>query len=102
MHSLIPEDLAALRFDDTHAATLRSLGEQQLYAARSPEALKVLQQIAMIDFLYIHSFSNGNGRTPSLLTLLLLYRCDYAVGGHIGLGRIFEDTREGYKRWILK
>jgi len=36
MHSLIPEYLAALRFDGTQAATLRTLGEyqgkQQLYS----------------------------------------------------------------------
>ena len=44
MHSLTPEYLAALRFDGTQAATLRTLGEyqgkQQLYAAQSPEALR--------------------------------------------------------------
>ncbi len=44
MHSLTLEYLAALRFDGTQAATLRTLGEyqgkQQLYAAQSPEALK--------------------------------------------------------------
>ena len=49
MHSLTPEYLAALRFDGTQAATLRTLGEyqgkQQLYAAQSPEALKGLRQI---------------------------------------------------------
>lgn len=29
MHSLTPEYLTALRFDDTQAATLRALGEYQ-------------------------------------------------------------------------
>ncbi len=53
MHSLTPEYLAALRFDGAQAATLRTLGEyqgkQQLYAAQSPEALKGLRQIAVVE-----------------------------------------------------
>jgi Fic family protein len=31
-----------------------------------------------------------------LLTLLLLYHFDYAVGRYISLERIFEETKEGY------
>jgi Fic family protein len=238
MHSLTPEHLAALRFDGTQAATLRSLGEyqgkQQLYVSQSPEALKGLRQIAvvestessnrlegvvvspsrlkslvirnaapknrseqeiagyrdalalihesavhmsfnegvvlqlhamlyrympqdggrwkvtnndiierhpdgtsrlrfqpvaahltptamtdltryyaialdrhladplvlvplaMLDFLCIHPFPDGNGRMCRLLTLLLLYHFDYAVGRYISLERIFEETKEGY------
>ncbi len=235
MHSLTPEYLAALRFDGTQAATLRTLGEYQgkqlLYAAQSPEALKGLRQIAvvestessnrlegvvvapsrlkslvirnatpksrseqeiasyrdvlalihesaahmpfnegvvlqlhtmlyrympqtggrwkatnndvierypdgtsrlrflpvlapmamadltgryataldqhladplvlvplaMLDFLCIHPFPDGNGRMSRLLTLLLLCQFDYAVGRYISLERIFEDTKEGY------
>ena len=238
MHSLTPEYLAALRFDGTQAATLRTLGEyqgkQQLYAAQSPEALKGLRQIAvvestessnrlegvvvapsrlkslvirnatpksrseqeiagyrdalalihesaahmpfsegvvlqlhtllyrympqaggrwkatnndiierypdgtsrlrfqpvaahltpmtmadlsgryataldqhladplvlvplaMLDFLCIHPFPDGNGRMSRLLTLLLLYHFDYAVGRYISLERIFEETKESY------
>ena len=53
MRSLTHEYLTALRFDGTQAATLRTLGEykgkQQLYAAQSPEALKGLRQIAVVE-----------------------------------------------------
>lgn len=41
-------------------------------------------------------FPDGNGRMSRLLTLLLLYHFDYAVGRYISLERIFEETKEGY------
>ncbi|MBB3102684.1 Fic family protein [Azomonas macrocytogenes] len=56
----------------------------------------VLVPLAMLDFLCIHPFPDGNGRMSRLLTLLLLYHFDYAVGRYISLERIFEDTKEGY------
>lgn len=56
----------------------------------------VLVPLAMLDFLCIHPFPDGNGRMSRLLTLLLLYQADYAVGRYISLERIFEDTKEGY------
>lgn len=53
MRSLTHEYLTALRFDGTQAATLRTLGEyqgkQQLYVPQSPEALKELCQIAVVE-----------------------------------------------------
>jgi hypothetical protein len=53
MHPLTPEYLAALRFDGTQVATLRSLGEcqgrQQPHAAQSPEALEGLCRIAVVE-----------------------------------------------------
>lgn len=55
----------------------------------------VLVPLAMLDFLCIHPFPDGNGRMSRLLTLLL-YQFDYAVGRYISLERIFEDTKEGY------
>jgi Fic family protein len=56
----------------------------------------VLVPLAMLDFLCIHPFPDGNGRMSRLLTLLLLYHFDYAVGRYISLERIFEETKEGY------
>lgn len=50
----------------------------------------------MLDFLCIHPFPDGNGRMSRLLTLLLLYHFDYAVGRYISLERIFEETKEGH------
>ena len=50
----------------------------------------------MLDFLCIHPFADGNGRTARLLTLLLLYRSGYAVGRYISLERVIEESRETY------
>ncbi len=58
-----------------------------------------------LDFLCIHPFRDGNGRTARLLTLLLLYHFDYQVGRYISLERIFEGSRRVImKRWrkVLK
>lgn len=56
----------------------------------------VLVPLAMLDFLCIHPFADGNGRMSRLLTLLLLYQFDYVVGRYISLERIFEASKEGY------
>jgi Fic family protein len=63
--------------------------------ALSAEPLVVVPA-AVFDFLCIHPFTDGNGRTGRLLTLLLLYHFDYEVGRFISLERIFEESRETY------
>jgi len=88
MHSLIPEYLAALRFDGTQAATLRALGEYQ--GKQQPGGRWKATNNELIE-----RHPDGNGRMSRLLTLLLLYHFDYTVGRYISLERIFEDTREG-------
>ena len=52
--------------------------------------------LAVLDFLCIHPFRDGNGRTARLLTLLLLYHAGYEVGRYISLERIFEQSKESY------
>ena len=52
--------------------------------------------ITVLDFLCIHPFTDGNGRTARLLTLLLLYHAGYEVGRYISLERIFEESKESY------
>lgn len=52
--------------------------------------------LAILDFLCIHPFRDGNGRISRLLTLMLLYQFDYEVGRYISLERIFEDSKESY------
>jgi len=52
--------------------------------------------LAVLDFLCIHPFADGNGRTARLLTLLLLYRFGYTVGRYISLERVIEDSRDTY------
>ncbi len=52
--------------------------------------------LAVLDFLCVHPFRDGNGRLARLLTLLLLHHFDYEVGRYISLERIFEATKESY------
>jgi Fic family protein len=56
----------------------------------------VAAPLAVFDFLCVHPFTDGNGRTARLLTLLLLYHFGYEVGRYISLERIFEESRETY------
>jgi len=56
----------------------------------------ILVPLAILDFLCIHPFSDGNGRVARLLTLMLLYQFDYQVGRYISLERIIEDSKETY------
>ncbi len=67
------------------------------------EAMKVPQSeplviapLAILDFLCIHPFKDGNGRCARLLTLMLLYHFGYQVGRFISLERVFEDSKETY------
>ena len=52
--------------------------------------------LAILDFLCIHPFSEGNGRVSRLLTLMMLYHFGYEVGRYISLERIFEQSKESY------
>ncbi len=52
--------------------------------------------LAILDFLCVHPFRDGNGRVARLLTLLLLYHFDYQVGRYISLERIVEESNETY------
>ena len=61
----------------------------------------VAAPLAVFDFLCIHPFTDGNGRTARLLTLLLLYHFGYEVGRYISLERIFEESRETYYETLL-
>lgn len=56
----------------------------------------------VLDFLCIHPFRDGNGRTARLLTLLLLYKAGYEVGRFISLEGIIERTKESYYDTLLK
>ena len=96
-----PDGTSRLRFQPV-AAHLTPMAMADLtgrYATALDQHLAdplVLAPLAMLDFLCIHPFPDGNGRMSRLLTLLLLYHFDYVVGRYISLERIFEDTKEGY------
>ena len=96
-----PDGTTRLRFQPV-AAHLAPIAMGELtgrYASALDRHLAdplVLVPLAMLDFLCIHPFPDGNGRMSRLLTLLLLYQFDYAVGRYISLERIFEESKEGY------
>lgn len=56
----------------------------------------------ILDFLCIHPFGDGNGRTARLLSLLLLYKAGYEVGKYISLEKTVEETRESYYETLFK
>jgi len=50
----------------------------------------------ILDFLAIHPFQDGNGRTARLLSTYLLKRCGYHFAPLYSLDRIILETREDY------
>lgn len=49
-----------------------------------------------LDFLCIHPFRDGNGRTSRLLLLLQCYHLGYEVGRYISLERLIEENKGRY------
>lgn len=96
-----PDGTSLLRFQPVaaHLTPMYMTDLTGYYASALDQRLAdplVLVPLAILDFLCIHPFPDGNGRLSRLLTLLLLYHFDYAVGRYISLERIFEDTKESY------
>ena len=56
----------------------------------------ILIPMFILDFLCIHPFRDGNGRMSRLLTLLLLYKSDYAVGRYISIEKLIEASKDNY------
>lgn len=56
----------------------------------------ILIPLAILDFLCIHPFKDGNGRIARLLSLLLLYKTGFEVGRYISLERIIDDSLKSY------
>jgi Fic family protein len=75
---------------------MESLGEGFRRAIADGREPLLLVPLAVLDFLCIHPFSDGNGRVARLLTLQLLYHFDYDVGRYISLERIIEESKETY------
>jgi len=90
-----------VRFDCVSAvATPQAMDDlTSLYGASINELNKeplIVIPLAVLDFLCIHPFGDGNGRVARLITLLLLYHFDYQVGRFISLERIFEESKKSY------
>ncbi|HNA29043.1 MAG TPA: Fic family protein [Thiobacillaceae bacterium] len=69
---------------------------------RSIQDPLVILPLAILDFLCIHPFPDGNGRMARLLTLMLLYQFGYEVGRFISLERVIEDSKESYYETLEK
>ena len=60
------------------------------------DALLLIAQF-VIDFLSIHPFADGNGKTAWLLQTLLLYRAGYYICAYVSLERLIEESEEAYQ-----
>ncbi len=49
-----------------------------------------------LDFLCVHPFRDGNGRTSRLLLLLQSYQAGFEVGRYVSLERLIEEHKERY------
>ena len=56
----------------------------------------------IMDFLSIHPFLDGNGRTSRLLTLLLLYKEGYNVGKYVSIEQKIYANGSGYYRSLTE
>jgi Fic family protein len=67
-------------------------------AARAEDALHplVIIAIAIVVFLEIHPFQDGNGRLSRILTTLLLLQAGYAYVPYRSLERVIEREKEAY------
>jgi len=106
-----PADNLIVEYHNDSSTTVRF---KPLSAAETPEAMETFVNnyrravdqhgiepliaipLAILDFLCIHPFKDGNGRMSRLLTLLLLYHFDYEVGRFISLERIIEESKATY------
>ena len=72
------------------AAAERALTEER------HDALLLIAQF-VIDFLSIHPFADGNGKTAWLLQTLLLYRAGYYICAYVSLERLIEESEDAYQ-----
>lgn len=77
-------------------AAMEQLSERWATAMDLQREPLIVIPLAVLDFLCIHPFADGNGRTARLMTLLLLYHSRYTVGRFISLERVIEESRETY------
>ena len=89
------------RFVPPEPEQVPQLVEGLCLAYRNTENNNLLPDLLLIatfvfDFLCIHPFRDGNGRTSRLLTLLLLYKHGYTLGRYVSVERNIEDTCQAY------
>lgn len=57
---------------------------------------------AVLDFLCIHPFRDGNGRVSRLLTTLLMKEHGFIVGRYVSLERLVEESKDDYYRVLAE
>jgi Fic family protein len=98
---VFPDGRRQVRFQTVRAvdtpAHMRELIErwEDVRARRAVHPLIALGALNL-DFLCIHPFRDGNGRTSRLLLLLTAYHLGYEVGRYISLERLIEQTKDRY------
>lgn len=75
---------------------MESLTEEYRRAVNDGREPLILIPLAVLDFLSVHPFTDGNGRMARLLSLQLLYHFEFSVGRYISLERIIEESKETY------
>ncbi|MBS0285786.1 MAG: Fic family protein [Proteobacteria bacterium] len=102
----LPDGTKKIRFKPVSAIitpqAMEDLGEKYKKAKDQDIEPLIIIPLAILDFLCIHPFRDGNGRTGRLLTLLLLYHFNYEVGRFISLERVIEDSKETYYEALNK
>ena len=96
-----PDGRQRVRFQPVRAAQTASAMKEFVSAwERGMEAAAVhpllLAAASNLDFLCIHPFRDGNGRTSRLLFLLQAYRLGFDVGRYISLERLIEQNKTRY------
>ena len=96
-----PNGTVHVRFTPVSAAdTSRVMNELIELWARCLDERWIHPLIALaafsLDFLSVHPFRDGNGRTSRLLLLLQCYHLGYEVGCYISLERLIEQNKERY------
>jgi len=56
----------------------------------------IIVPLAILDFLCIHPFGDGNGRIARLATTYLLHRTGYGVGRYVSVEQLIYDTKDDY------
>ncbi|MFB6260676.1 MAG: Fic family protein, partial [Thiohalorhabdaceae bacterium] len=95
-----PDGTERVRFRPTPphlvAPQVEGLCERYGTARGTGQEPLVLVPLAILDFLCIHPFRDGNGRVARLISLMLLYQAGYEVGRYISLERVIEQSKETY------
>ncbi|MFJ2365722.1 Fic family protein [Pseudomonas sp. NPDC087697] len=105
MQSLTPDFLSALRYNGLQIATLRALGEyrgkQQLFVAQSPEILRDLKQLAVIESAESSNRLEGVVVAPGRLKSLIIKnaepksRSEQEVAGYRDALSLIHEAAEG-------